>query len=57
MLKSIFKWLGFSLLALIILASSFTAHEWYAEKPFMFRAFLDRTLVKQAFDSPEMLPH
>lgn len=55
MLKTIFKWIGIIFLSIIILGGSFAAHEWYAEKPFMFRAFLDRTLVKQAFDSPETL--
>jgi uncharacterized protein (DUF885 family) len=55
MVKSIFKWIGLSLLALILLGGAFASHEWYAEKPFMLRAFLDRTMLKQALDSPETL--
>jgi uncharacterized protein (DUF885 family) len=31
------------------------AHEWFAKKPFFFRAFLDRSVVKMAFESPETL--
>ena len=55
MIKTIFKRLGQLLLLVVVLAGSFAAHEWYAQKPFMFRAFLDRTMVKMAFDSPETL--
>lgn len=55
MVKLIFKWIGLSLLAVILLAGTFVSHEWYAEKPFMLRAFLDRTMLKQALDSPETL--
>ncbi|WP_334079091.1 DUF885 domain-containing protein [Microbulbifer sp. M83] len=49
------KIIGGSLLALVVAAGSLAAHEWYAEKPFSFRVFVDRQLVKVAFDSPEML--
>lgn len=55
MIKSIFKWIGIILLTILLVGGSFISHEWYAEKPFMLRAFLDRNLVKMAFDSPEML--
>lgn len=55
MVKLIFKWIGLFLLAVIVLGGAFASHEWYAEKPFMLRAFLDRTMLKQAFDSPETL--
>jgi len=55
MIKTIFKWLGISLLSIIIVGSTLASHEWYAKKPFFFRAFLDRTLIKMAFDSPETL--
>ena len=55
MIKKILKWFGLTLLALILVTGSFAAHEWYADKPFLFRAYLDRELVKQAFDDPEML--
>ncbi len=55
MIKSAFKWLGILFLAIMIAAGSFASHEWYAEKPFLFRSFLDRTLLKMAFESPETL--
>lgn len=55
MIKTIFKRLGQLLLVLIVFGSSFAAHEWYAEKPFMFRAFLDRAPAKFAFDNPQLL--
>ncbi len=55
MIKKILKWIGLSLLVIVILGSSFAAHEWYADKPFMFRAYLDRQMLKFAFDDPEVL--
>ncbi|RCU51166.1 DUF885 domain-containing protein [Corallincola holothuriorum] len=54
-MKKTIKWLGASLLTLVLLAGAFGAHEWYADKPILFRAFLDREVVKIAFDSPETL--
>ncbi|WP_299493901.1 DUF885 family protein [uncultured Shewanella sp.] len=33
----------------------FVAHEWFAQKPFIFRVFLDRSVLKVALDSPETL--
>ena len=55
MIKKTFKWLGIGLLTIIIVGGALASHEWYAKKPFFFRAFLDRTLIKMAFDSPETL--
>jgi uncharacterized protein (DUF885 family) len=55
MLRKIFKWIGIVVLVVIVGGASFAAHEWYADKPFMFRAYLDRTPVKIAFHDPEML--
>ena len=55
MIKKILKWFGLTVLVLIIGAGSFAAHEWYADKPFMFRAYMDRALVKVAFRNPETL--
>ncbi|MBT8090490.1 MAG: DUF885 domain-containing protein [Gammaproteobacteria bacterium] len=55
MIKKIFKWIGLTLLVVIVLGGSFVAHEWYADKPFMFRAYLDRQLLKIAFEEPETL--
>ena len=55
MIKTFFKRLFLGLLVLLILAGAFAAHEWKAEKPFIFRVFLDRTLISMAFESPETL--
>ena len=54
-MKKIFKRLGLGLLGLIVIAASFAAHEWYADKPVFFRAYLDRAMVKMAFQNPETL--
>ena len=55
MVRKFFKWAGVVVLAIVVFGGSFAAHEWYADKPFMFRAYLDRQMLKEAFDSPEML--
>lgn len=54
-MKKFFKWTGILLGSLILLGGALGAHEWYAKKPFFFRAFLDRTLVDIALDNPELL--
>ena len=55
MLRKILKWVGIAVLIIVVAGGSFAAHEWYADKPFMFRAYLDRTPVKVAFQDPETL--
>ena len=55
MIKKILKWFGLIVLVLLVSVGSFAAHEWYADKPFMFRAYMDRALVKIAFKNPETL--
>ncbi|NIV17221.1 MAG: DUF885 family protein, partial [Woeseiaceae bacterium] len=55
MIRKFLKWTGIVLLVVLVSTGSFAAHEWYADKPFMFRAYLDRALVKMAFEDPEML--
>ncbi len=55
MIKKIFKWFAMLFLFVLVVAGSFGAHQWYAEKPIFFRVFLDRTMVKLAFESPETL--
>jgi len=55
MIRKFFKWAGILLLVVIVGVGSFAAHEWYADKPFMFRAYLDRQMLKIAFQDPEML--
>ena len=54
-MKKFFKWIGLTVLVVILLSGLFAAHEWNAEKPFSFRLFLDRTLVKVALNSPQTL--
>lgn len=55
MIKKVLKWFGLTVLIIVVSAGSFAAHEWYADKPFLFRAYLDRALVKIAFRNPETL--
>ena len=55
MVRKFFKWAGILLLVIIVSGSSFAAHEWYADKPFMFRSYLDRQMLKIAFQDPELL--
>ena len=55
MVKKIFKWLGILLLAIILIGGSAAVYEWNTEKPFMFRSFVDREVIKIAFESPETL--
>ncbi len=54
-MKTFFKWTGIVLLSVILLAAAFATHEWKADKPFSFRLFLDRTMLKIALESPETL--
>ena len=54
-MKTVFKRMGQASLLVVMCGGAFIAHEWFAEKPLMFRVFLDRTLVKMAFESPETL--
>ena len=54
-MKAFFKWLGITILVLILIAGAFITYEWNADKPVSFNNFLNRTLVKEALDSPEIL--
>lgn len=54
-MKTFFKWLGIVLLGIFIITGTVATHEWKADKPFSFRVFLDRTLIKHALKSPETL--
>jgi uncharacterized protein (DUF885 family) len=55
LMKVFFKWLGISILAIIIIVGTWATHEWKADKPFSFNNFLNRSLMKEALDSPETL--
>lgn len=55
MVKKIVKWFGILLLSVIVIAGSFASYEWYSDKPIRFRSFVDREVLKMAFQSPETL--
>ncbi|MBE0362738.1 hypothetical protein PULV_a0289 [Pseudoalteromonas ulvae UL12] len=55
MIKKSLKWIGLLILLAILSGATFIAHEWYADKPLRFKSYVDRTMVKMAFDSPETL--
>lgn len=54
-MKTVLKRIGLGSLIVVLLLSALATHEWFAKKPFFFRAFLDRSVVKMAFESPETL--
>ena len=54
-MKTVLKRIGLGSLVLVLLLVALAAHEWFAKKPFFLRAFLDRSVVKMAFESPETL--
>mgnify|MGYP001826859854 FL=1 len=53
--KKTFKWLGISLLVVLVLGGSFAAHEWKADKPFFVNNFYNRAFLKYILKSPEQL--
>jgi uncharacterized protein (DUF885 family) len=55
MIKKWLKRTGIAILAVLVAGAALAAHEWYADKPFFFRAYLDRQMLKLAFESPETL--
>lgn len=54
-MKTFFKWLALGLLVIILLVGAWATHEWKAEKPFSINNFFNRTLVKEALNSPQTL--
>ena len=48
MFKKILKWFDLVVVIIVDSTGSFVAHEWYADKPFVFRAYLDRMMLKMA---------
>lgn len=54
MIKKIFKWVGVTLLVVVLAGGAFIAHEWNA-KPFYINNFFNRFALKIALESPEML--
>ena len=52
--KTFFKRAGLTVAALIVVAASFGAHEWYA-KPFFINNYFNRVFIQYIWDKPEML--
>jgi len=52
--KKFFKYTGLSIAVLLVLASSFAAHEWYG-KPFYINNFFNRAFIQYIWDKPEIL--
>ncbi len=52
--KKIMKWLGLTLVLLLVLGGAFLAHSWYF-KPVNINVFFARAFLQVALESPEML--
>ena len=52
--KKIMKWLGLTLVVVLLLGGAFAAHTWYF-KPVNINLFFARSFLKVALESPEML--
>lgn len=52
--KKVMKWLGLTLLLLLVLSGAFIAHSWYF-KPVNINVFFARAFLQVALESPEML--
>jgi len=52
--KTFFKRAGLTVAALIVVAASFGAHEWYA-KPFFINNYFNRVFIQYIWDKPEIL--
>ena len=52
--KKVMKWLGLTLLLLLVLGGAFIAHSWYF-KPVNINVFFARAFLQVALESPEML--
>ena len=52
--KKVMKWLGLTLLLLLVLGGAFIAHSWYL-KPVNINVFFARAFLQVALESPEML--
>lgn len=53
-MKKIFFWIAGAILAIILVATSVGAHQWYTDKPYSMRLYLDREVIKLVASSPEM---
>ena len=53
-MKTFFKRAGLTVAALIVLATAFGAHEWYA-KPFYINNYFNRAFIQFIWDKPEIL--
>ena len=53
-MKRVFKWIGITVLVLVVLAAALAAHTWYA-KPLSVNWFYTRVFAQFALDNPELL--
>jgi uncharacterized protein (DUF885 family) len=53
-LKKVFKWLGLTLVVLLLIGAAFIAHTWYF-KPVNINLYFGRAFFQVALQSPEML--
>lgn len=53
-MRRVFKWIGISLLVLLLLATALAAHTWHA-KPLAINWFYTRVFAQVAIDNPELL--
>ena len=55
-MKRAFKWVGLTLLGLVLIAGALLAHTWYA-KPLSIEWFYARSFLRFVLDEPELLTH
>ena len=55
MISTIVKRILIALLLLITCLSILITHEWFAQKPFFFRLFMERSLLKLMLQKPQLL--
>ena len=53
-MKRVFKWVGVTLLGVVLLAGALLAHTWYA-KPLSIEWFYARSFLRFVLDEPEFL--
>ena len=52
--KKMMKWVGLTLVVLLVLGGAFVTHSWYF-KPVNINIFFARAFLQAALESPEML--
>ena len=54
-IKKTFKWLGISLLVVLVLGGLFVTHEWTAKKPFFANNFYNRAFLKFVLEQVDLV--